>query len=138
MDRTAERVRLWATTITAVAAAAAAIAGLLHYAGSTATAGLGGAVAVLVLGWVLQQALAVRRTIQAVHYHVVPNGHEGDLPEDLRGRPLREIVSGCVNRLDAGNVRFDRLEGALGEHLADHGAHARAAVTTAPRVPGEE
>lgn len=137
MERTAERVRLWATTITAVAAAAAAIAGLLHYAGTTATVALGGGAVSLLLAWVLQQAIRVRRTVEAVHYHLAPNGHENDLPADLRGRPVREVLARMTQRLEAGNQRFGDIEASIAAHLAEHAALARP-VSTAPRVAGQE
>src|SRR5690606_1123387 len=111
---------LWATTLTAVAAAAAAIAGMLRYAGPDVGMAIGGAVAALAALGAIRTGQRIEKASKEALYHLAPNGHEGSLPPELRGRPLREVVTACWGRLEDGTVRFGEIQRWQDAHDALH------------------
>ncbi len=115
---TLARVRDVALTITAVAGAAAVLFALADRAGPMATLAIASALGMLGVVIAGQRAYrwgrALSRTVEDVRYHLAPNGNEGMLPEHMRGRPMRDLVSNCVERLERGDQKFEDIDGRLG------------------------
>ena len=103
-----------AQVITSVAAAVLVVAGAYQWLGAQG-AYLIGAVALtsaVLLGgqWLYRALQRLECTITTVEYHLAPNGDEYRLPEHLRDKPMRSLVTSAIERLGTGDERFDRQD----------------------------
>lgn len=122
-------VREGAATIAAVAAAATALWGFRQMAGTQATGAVliaaAAVLTVIAVQMVLSRLDSIAATQEVVKFHLEANGHDVDLPEELRGQATRSLVIASHVQLQAGRRRFEHIEGDLRHHRqTEHGMSA--------------